>query len=333
LKVKSKGAIIGFTVSVIVVLSMIIWTPSLDEYSALASASNSEEEEGSDTPVEENEEPRSQELEEGVQQESKDNTGSQDQDVICPSIPTTLPTYTDENGCLAACPPLETGDVPQGCPTVPETSTEELASNVPTEGLQAQENIAPLNDEPPLEEGTDTEALNQSTATLAPATIITVPEDYNAYNEDCNGRDDNGDTVVDWVFVVWGNKWMPICHEGEICDDSIDNDGDRGVDLEDTECTLGEICGDGVDNDENGLTDMQEGNCMPPLGDQATPPLPFESQPPSDFDPTSPDSSVEEQPPSGFDPVSPNQPEAPFKTETKPGFDPMAPPPPPLVVK
>ena len=51
----------------------------------------------------------------------------------------------------------------------------------------------------------------------------------------------------------------------EICNDSIDNDGDSLTDCDDSDCPahncIDEICDDGVDNDGDGFTDCEDSEC------------------------------------------------------------------------
>lgn len=57
----------------------------------------------------------------------------------------------------------------------------------------------------------------------------------------------------------------------EICNDTIDNDGDDFVDCDDFSCSESEFCtgetscNDGLDNDENGFTDCEDFNCAEAL--------------------------------------------------------------------
>lgn len=51
----------------------------------------------------------------------------------------------------------------------------------------------------------------------------------------------------------------------EICNDSIDNDGDGFIDCEDSNCSTStsceEICNDGIDNDGDGFIDCEDLEC------------------------------------------------------------------------
>lgn len=51
----------------------------------------------------------------------------------------------------------------------------------------------------------------------------------------------------------------------EVCNDSIDNDGDGLIDCQDSDCIASancqEICNDGIDNDGDGFTDCEDLEC------------------------------------------------------------------------
>jgi len=75
--------------------------------------------------------------------------------------------------------------------------------------------------------------------------------------EICNGIDDDCDELIDEGFDIDGDGYTSCggdCDDNgatvnpeatEICDDTIDNDCDGLIDLEDSDCTTTEVCGDG----------------------------------------------------------------------------------------
>jgi cysteine-rich repeat protein len=73
-----------------------------------------------------------------------------------------------------------------------------------------------------------------------------------------DGNTDNGDGCSSVCAEEPGG---PV----EVCDDGIDNDGDRLIDCEDADCAEScqgdEICDDGVDNDDDALTDCDDPDC------------------------------------------------------------------------
>ena len=102
-----------------------------------------------------------------------------------------------------------------------------------------------------------TDAANQSVVATSSVTVV--------LGEVCNGRDDDGDGLVDEGFDSDGDMGqpggMPDCFDAEECD-GLDNDGDGDVDegFEDADsdgikdCQDTETC-DGMDNDGDGETD------------------------------------------------------------------------------
>ena len=131
-KVVSKGLISNVSV-LIVVLILVIGTINLGEHLVVASTTEGEEgggdeDGGEGTTEEETEGEQGTEPSSEVYLKTKIRTEDVPpvEDIACPAIAYEGPTYTDENGCPAPCPPppspgSEDTNVPEGCPQ----STEE----------------------------------------------------------------------------------------------------------------------------------------------------------------------------------------------------------------
>lgn len=95
--------------------------------------------------------------------------------------------------------------------------------------------------------------------------ITSVIKDFPAAEpEICdNGIDDNGDKRYDCEDPYCSNT--EIC-QGEICYNGIDDDGDYMADCEDSDCSeyvkcLPEICDNGMDENDDGLVDCDDPQC------------------------------------------------------------------------
>jgi hypothetical protein len=73
-----------------------------------------------------------------------------------------------------------------------------------------------------------------------------------------NGIDDDGDKLVDC------DDPDCVCTPKEICDNGIDDDGDKLVDCDDPDCvcTPKEICDNGIDDDGDKLVDCDDPDCV-----------------------------------------------------------------------
>jgi hypothetical protein len=83
--------------------------------------------------------------------------------------------------------------------------------------------------------------------------------------------------VIDgWDTAVATYDVAVVCDQGEICDNTTDDDGDGLVDCDDPSCfgqgpcTTETNCGDGYDNDDDGNTDCEDDDCLGVIAEVCT---------------------------------------------------------------
>jgi hypothetical protein len=236
-----------------IVLILIAGTINLGE--ELAFASNSEEggeEGGSNGDVEDGGTTEGDADEEGTEappntEVSDDNddadTGGveSEQESACPAVAFEGPSYTDENGCPAPCPPpaaAQGANVPEGCPQ------------------PIEEQIQPSTQSP--EEQT---LLPADTATPPPGQQQAPPDVQQTGDPETQlepGPEEQVDTDTDGDGLLGSADNCPFASNPDQKDTNVDGEGDAC-----DPATIGgsaEICEDGIDNDNDG--ELDENVCI-----------------------------------------------------------------------
>jgi hypothetical protein len=232
-KLVSQGLISNVSV-LIVALILVIGTINLGEHLVLASTTEGEEG-GGDGDGGEGTTEEETEGEQGTEPSSEvpqDDDSTEDvppvEDIACPAIAYEGPTYTDENGCPAPCPP----------PPTPGSQD----TNVPEGCLQSTEEQIPPGTQSPEEQT----ALPADTATPPP------PETGPPLKID---TDADGDGVNDAQ-----DNCPPYTQEDTLNPDQKDTDGDGVGDVCDTDQEPGPDEQTDADTDGDGLLGSAD-NC------------------------------------------------------------------------